>query len=789
MRGVCSGCDFDGRAGRIYEILMSKRSHFQRSPRSGTFADSGASRVRREPSGLGMSDNATMAEQDFACAACQDTEEGALCYLVCGHHFHDMCLTRLMHAQHYAELINVPCPTCRKTGSELTVLSQRMTTSGGAQPATEVSSAAPAARSFPRPLRRGHFVMPTSQGGVQTLRAPQRRQSHNRSRSRSQGSPAAVRAPPSSPPPSQPSQSQSMSPTQSITTSQGGRPVPISSSDTFGFSFADSSRSSGSAAPISDPLTAELEAFARSSAPDHVRRLLHPRELFDGLENEAATRATAKRWLDEIMEDPRTHLEVGYDPTFSIRLLVPTLFHTSIVTVAAQEGWQPEPLMQGIQSNTGWMEHHETVCKEFAEEHHARQTTIPLFGAGAPSTRKTSLERFISQELIPIDWLRACVCSDATLKGFLNCIANENRSGVVNSEATTAYETKQSENAKGTHWMGKPKMLVFVNGERSVTMTGHGAVSLDVYGFLHQVWGQTAVLEEILARDGIGFRKRFNTVWFCRTNGIRNQLSFVSRAFLKEYFEWLGQYALPHPQEHFYDAFARSMYQGFMGGVEDFLEGHPGIDQVIKEKLEFADTDIQRLTNAEMRMCQFAQTKNAQTQNQGERKQWDVYDLAHALHAWRRQISLYVAHTKWDAVHGPRPVKDIKRPASSAATPAQLDLNLYTRELIFGDRRCKGRVDSKTVRVWVRSRLSAQGEPDVCGKIHKQISAAAEVGVVTLIEAPPATEDEVARKKKGRPVLTFEKREWSQMDQRARDFVAAAGLNADHFSSPTEQEF
>ena len=73
------------------------------------------------------------------------------------------------------------------------------------------------------------------------------------------------------------------------------------------------------------------------------------------------------------MHDTRTHLDVGYEPTFSIGLLVPTLFRTGIVTVATREALQPELLMQGVQSNTGWMEHRETVCKDCAP-----RTSVPL---------------------------------------------------------------------------------------------------------------------------------------------------------------------------------------------------------------------------------------------------------------------------------------------------------------------------------------------------------------------------------------------------------------------------
>ena len=36
-------------------------------------------------------------------------------------------------------------------------------------------------------------------------------------------------------------------------------------------------------------------------------------------------------------------------------------------------------------------------------------------------------------------------------------------------------------------------------------------------------------------------------------------------------------------------------------------------------------------------------------------------ELAHAILAWERQIPLHVAHTQWDAVHGPRPAPPRER--------------------------------------------------------------------------------------------------------------------------------
>ena len=69
------------------------------------------------------------------------------------------------------------------------------------------------------------------------------------------------------------------------------------------------------------------------------------------------------------------------------------------------------------------------------------------------------------------------------MKGYLTAITEHNRGGLVNDEITTAYETSHAQHVKGAHLVGKPKMLTFVNGETSVTITGHGHVALDTFAF------------------------------------------------------------------------------------------------------------------------------------------------------------------------------------------------------------------------------------------------------------------------------------------------------------------
>ena len=123
------------------------------------------------------------------------------------------------------------------------------------------------------------------------------------------------------------------------------------------------------------------------------------------------------------------------------------------------------------------------------------------------------------------------------------------------------------------------------------------------------------------------------------------------------------QKALPFPAVHHFDPFALAMHRSFMSGIEDFLDEFHDLEQLIREKLQFADTDIMRLANAQMRMCQYTRSKTRLTQEGGPegRREINLWELTHAIHAWKRQVQLHIAHTKWDAVHGPRPAPPRER--------------------------------------------------------------------------------------------------------------------------------
>ncbi|CAK0852668.1 unnamed protein product [Prorocentrum cordatum] len=299
-----------------------------------------------------------------SCAICkQELEDGEeLVRLGCLRGpYHEECVNA--HVQvHGLDFANFPCPECRAAERQLQSMEaarlqrQQVVSSSG-------SSAAAGRR------RTAVFRTPLTQGGERRITRESRRSRSPPPRVVADSpitqpeSPGGAIVAAASPigravaPAASPigrGLSQPISPSQS----QPSRPQgPAITDADFGFTFTDNTAAGGDGAPVPDPCFRRADAVPNAAA---FRTALHPTGLFNGLQGERGARETAKQWLGEMLADPRDHKEVGMDPSFSIRLLLPRPFRTAVVAVASREGWQPEALAQGIMSNAGWLGHHAT---------------------------------------------------------------------------------------------------------------------------------------------------------------------------------------------------------------------------------------------------------------------------------------------------------------------------------------------------------------------------------------------------------------------------------------------
>ena len=255
-----------------------------------------------------------------------------------------------------------------------------------------------------------------------------------------------------------------------------------------------------------------------ASTLSDLRAQVYPADLCRGLINTSAVKQTVLQWLREIDSDPRDHQQIGADPIFSIRLLVPIPYWKAITTVSMQQGWPAEALLQGVSVNTGWLEHHATRLVDVPDAHHKRTPNIAAFYSAPPSLRKSSLKELVASKLIATesmpDVLRdgSLVCGDGTVKGLKACIQNHDRAGLVSDEVTSCYETPWAESSRGVHFACKSKLLSYVNTERDSTITGQNATHDRLYAFMHYVMGQKPAVQHVLKLGALGFTKRFHQV-------------------------------------------------------------------------------------------------------------------------------------------------------------------------------------------------------------------------------------------------------------------------------------
>lgn len=269
--------------------------------------------------------------------------------------------------------------------------------------------------------------------------------------------------------------------------------------DKHGFQFASAHSRALKDAGNPDPCSSLLSAIQQATSIDQVRDILHVQGLFDGLKSEDVVRDTVATWLSEITGDARSHRVVAPDPSFSLRLLAPSVIIKAVHAVALHEGWQPECLLQDLFCNVGFMENTGTRLKESAEATHAITPNIPCLKAASSSARKSSLKTFTSETLLAGSasapacvQQRQCYMGDATVTGIRALLYNYRRAVVVSDEASCTYKTPYSEEVAGVNYLPRSKMNTLVHCEADHACTAKGSTHNSVYSLLHNVSGQAA---------------------------------------------------------------------------------------------------------------------------------------------------------------------------------------------------------------------------------------------------------------------------------------------------------
>ena len=574
----------------------------------------------------------------------------------------------------------------------------------------------------------------------------------------------------------------------------GGGHLQVQSDDTHGFRFADAHGYAAGMGVIEDPADDLPSFFSGITNNEQLRQKIHPPGLFDGLSNEETTYQTILSWLQEAFDDRRSHREIGGDRTFSIRNLTPGPHRKAITAVARREGWTPEALLQGLMVNTGWLEHHCTRLLEREDDQHGRTPNLPAFGAGDPSARKSSLKRYITKILwdcpaAPDEIRSGLIASgDGTIRGHRNNLLQFNRSGTVGDEVTSIYECGPlSEHAKGIHWIPRQKMNTYVNCECDAVITAQGPIHLENYAFVHYVLGQPEGIEHAWRPSPIGVSKRYHVCFMENALWEPNQKAHTSRDFIKSYHEWLCCVSLPTKRRVCLDNFSQSMWRKVQQAIDEFLRRRAGsLNTYFVQKLRYADSDVLKMGNVMMRMCQFNEHLAGRAKPE-LRTKISLYELAHALHNWRRQMRLHNGFYRSVAEREPN---GWGRLSSSLVVP-DLTTSQLCQRVLLQDARCKGEVSTSSAREWMKHKLGARGVSDYAGELRTALETLEKEGVINVTkrrrrdDEGGETEGEARGRPRCRRVLTFEKKTWPQVEKSARAMacVTSLGLGADYFEN------
>ena len=301
-------------------------------------------------------------------------------------------------------------------------------------------------------------------------------------------------------------------------------------------------------------------------------------------------------------------------------------------------------------------------------------------------------------------------------------------------------------------------MNTWVNCERDACVTGDGPVHIDGYSFVHQVFGQIPAVTQVLRPSGIaaslGFAKRFSIGFFGISRAEPDQQCDASKALLFDFHDWMGEHASSVASYSCLDPFAETLFSVVLDSVKRFVEETQDLDELFAQKLGFADTDLLRFTNVGMRMVQFLEKRTAFRMGAAPSscQAYTVYELAHAIHCWRRQLVWHRALYRVD----PESLNTASLRLHRAGT-LQLSEEEFCQAEILAHPSFRGVVATTAqLRVMVRRNLVSRGIADQAACIAA--AAATLVSLEILREVADGTQPA-----RGPRVRRFAKRPWSEI--------------------------
>jgi hypothetical protein len=419
-----------------------------------------------------------------------------------------------------------------------------------------------------------------------------------------------------------------------------------------------------------DP-TPELLAKVRSDSDE-----LFSLAAWKGMENETNVKATVKSWLDVIVKDERTHRELARDIHTDPRCCNPQAWHAATTRYSTVQGWYPECFQGMMDSNSGFLEHHETSLTHRVDVDHRVTPNKAVAMGMPPSARKTSLVEFSDNAVLDAEGSglreQGCMVAEATKKGTETMLYVNKRALHSSGELANVVHVEGFSDAKsGSHFFSKTSLCTWVLAETiaSATGTGQTLLAAATYSFASRLLGQNAVVEAFLAPQEQGLHKRYHANFvpddWVPEAGSESLPCDDSKALIQDFHRWLALNVMPFRKLITLDGFALSVYDAAWCAVTEWLGEHPAVDKYWKIKLLFFRSDLLREARCVMRLCQHLTPGAPAVHGSSLRCQMNVEETIVGLWRWRRQVHVHHALYRYMA--------NVKK-ALPSSTPSLTDL-------------------------------------------------------------------------------------------------------------------
>ncbi|CAJ1375581.1 unnamed protein product [Effrenium voratum] len=526
--------------------------------------------------------------------------------------------------------------------------------------------------------------------------------------------------------------------------------------------------------------------FAFRPSRETADRRSDPAQLIlSKLQECASDVGSCTRRRSQCLSAPRSTLvEVGDDSAFDINLLAPVPIITAVQTMCKAQGWCAEAALQGLFTVTGWLEHVDTRIQISEGEEHARTPTLAAFFGSRASNRKSSMHKWLLQELLDIDTLphgvkgSAAIATDATMKGHRNNLYNYRRSGLSSTELSETYKTSWTDpSIPQAKLAAKSLINKFVHSERDASLTGATVDDNPHYSFYHWIIGHVQPLSEVLSlRKGaeVGFPKRFHiVVKGMKPATIPEQECLESKQFLADFMaERATQGDEPNKGATVTcDEFAAGWLRLIQQCVDDFAES-VSLPETWSQKLDYAH---QAACPPENEGHQLLRSLRLRAGLGFEEKA--IGDIQYGIHSWSRQLEFYSGLV----------VAADKAGAEATSTgPAQgQDASHLCMKWVLQSTPSTTEVQStKDVRKKLKGRLQALCDRGAKGDRKKKVNGPANTLLQAVRDlASHSLLDIVPGQGGGHATLTFRKRKWSDITdcQDSRDMCKSLRVGSELF--------